>query len=481
MGKARSAAVAAIVSSLIFAGGSPALAAPGDPLVVTSTGLTEGQAVGAQTRIRPVWTEGATIAKVEVYLDGVLKYTTTSWADGLRLPAGTTPDGGALRVTVRAYDSTGAWSEASTDVVMDRTFPTASFSPVTGIPVSGVLTVTASNVSDDVARIALVAIDGTTIASATTAPWTITYDTTRGPGGVHIEVTDRADNTRPYTGYIFDNTAPTIGAPELYNGSNGRVKGFNQIHVPFSDSSGVNRDEWRVDGVLVQSHPAPADPASTYRYSGSILDYDFGTAPRTVTIQALAGDRAGNVATRTFTVVVDSAGPAVTGMSPGNGALVRGSRITSTIRASDPAGLLDAVLNNAYWANNPANLTVSIPAGADGRKNLTWAVHDRLYNTSTITRYVIVDNTRPTLKITSAPKNNAKVKGTVKVYASATDRNGVSRVELLIGGRVVAKDVTAGYSFSINTRKYAKTFRVQLRAYDRAGNLTSSAIRVWKR
>ena len=33
---------------------------------------------------------------------------------------------------------------------------------------------------------------------------------------------------------------------------------------------------------------------------------------------------------------------------------------------------------------------------------------------------------------------------------------------------VVARDITAGYSFAVNTIKYAKTLRVQLRAHDRA-------------
>jgi hypothetical protein len=124
---------------------------------------------------------------------------------------------------------------------------------------------------------------------------------------------------------------------------------------------------------------------------------------------------------------------------------------------------------------------VTAPTGADGRRTLTWRVYDRLGNPSTTTRYIIVDNTRPTLKITKAPKSGSRVKGTIKVHASATDRNGISRVELLINGKVVARDVKAGYSFAVNTKKYGKKLRIRLRAYDRAGNVTATSTRTWHR
>jgi hypothetical protein len=54
---------------------------------------------------------------------------------------------------------------------------------------------------------------------------------------------------------------------------------------------------------------------------------------------------------------------------------------------------------------------------------------------------------------------------------AATDRNGVARVQLLVNGKVVATDSKAGYSFALNPKKYGKTFTVQLRAYDKAGNV----------
>jgi hypothetical protein len=121
------------------------------------------------------------------------------------------------------------------------------------------------------------------------------------------------------------------------------------------------------------------------------------------------------------------------------------------------------------------------PRPKDGPQKLTWTVTDRLGNTATVERTVIADNTNPRLAITKAPKNRAKVTGTVTVKATASDRNGINRVELLINGKTVAKDTTAGYAFTIKTKKYSKKMTMRLRVYDKAGNITYTPVRTWRR
>lgn len=85
------------------------------------------------------------------------------------------------------------------------------------------------------------------------------------------------------------------------------------------------------------------------------------------------------------------------------------------------------------------------------------------------------------VKVTSAPRNGAKVKGTVTVKASASDPSGVNRVKLLINGKVVAKDYKAGYAFKIKVSKYGKKIKMQVRSYDRVGNVAYYPARTWKR
>ncbi|MEU4217705.1 Ig-like domain-containing protein [Actinoplanes sp. NPDC026623] len=478
MRRVRAAVVAATVGALIAAGANPAAAAEGGPLAITSTGLTEGQDFSSHIVFHPVWTGGAATAKVEVYMGGTLRATALNgkWAQGMGaqvLPAENNTD---VSLTVKVYDAAGNTAAASTTVHVDLTPPSATLNPAPGAPLGGVITVAATDVSADVAELALIDGAGKKLATATAAPWTITWNSVGGAPTAQARVTDRAGNQRTYQAWKFDNARPSISDLNGYFGTPlRRVRGVTHLGVEFSDASGINRNEWWIDGTLVQSI------FHTGRYFDDVLTYDFGTTARTATVEVRAWDLAGNPATRTYSLVVDVTGPKITSVTPANGALVRGSRITSTVRATDPAGVNGANLNNGPWVSNPKNLTTATSAGADGRKTLTWRVFDALYNESTVTRTVIVDNTRPVLKLTKAPKSGAKVSGTVKVTASATDRNGVSRVELLINGKVVARDAKAGYGFSINTKKYGKKIRFQLRAYDRAGNAISTTTRTWHR
>ena len=106
---------------------------------------------------------------------------------------------------------------------------------------------------------------------------------------------------------------------------------------------------------------------------------------------------------------------------------------------------------------------------------------DRAGNSGSYSRTLIADNRTPTVKITSGPRNGAKVKGTVTVKVSASDASGINRVELLINSKVVAKDTAAAYSFKIKASKYGKKMKVQVRAVDKVGNAATSASRTWKR
>nr|BFE74595.1 hypothetical protein GCM10020092_078960 [Actinoplanes digitatis] len=120
------------------------------------------------------------------------------------------------------------------------------------------------------------------------------------------------------------------------------------------------------------------------------------------------------------------------------------------------------------WQPSPLSYIEYVALRGDGPIGLDFAVHDELGNPATLSNRVTVDNTKATVAFAKAPKNKAKVKGTVKVTATARDKYGVARVQLLINGKVVATDTTAAYKFSINTKKYGKKLKVRLRVYDRA-------------
>ncbi|WP_229075923.1 S8 family serine peptidase [Actinoplanes sp. DH11] len=197
-------------------------------------------------------------------------------------------------------------------------------------------------------------------------------------------------------------------------------------------------------------------------------------------------DRADNHTWASRKVRVDTAPPAGGTISPASGTKVRGTFTSTLTGVTDLGGVAKAELwaNGKYvGADKTAPYALPVKTGTySGAVKLTWKVTDRFGLARTLPiRTVTADNKAPSVSITKAPKNKAKVKGTVRVYAKASDTSGIARVELIINGKVVAKDTTAGYVLSVNTKKQKKTMKVQVRAYDKLGHVKYTSSRTWHR
>jgi thermitase len=85
----------------------------------------------------------------------------------------------------------------------------------------------------------------------------------------------------------------------------------------------------------------------------------------------------------------------------------------------------------------------------------------------------VVDGQPPAVSI--AAPTGGTVSGTIPVAVNASDNVGVSRVDLLVNGAVLASDAAAPYAFSWNTAGAAgSTVTLVARAYDAAGNTANS-------
>lgn len=88
------------------------------------------------------------------------------------------------------------------------------------------------------------------------------------------------------------------------------------------------------------------------------------------------------------------------------------------------------------------------------------------------------DVTPPSVAITS-PAGGATVSGTVNVNLSATDNTGVARVELYVGGVLLAQSPSASASISWDTTTVTDgTYTLEARAYDPANNVGRVSIQV---
>src|SRR5439155_20326282 len=92
---------------------------------------------------------------------------------------------------------------------------------------------------------------------------------------------------------------------------------------------------------------------------------------------------------------------------------------------------------------------------------------------------VAIDTTAPTVSLSSPPAG-ATVSGTsVLVSGAATDKVGVTKVELYVDGGLYTSGTAAAFSFSWNsTTKANGTHTLMIKAYDAAANAGSASISI---
>ena len=188
-----------------------------------------------------------------------------------------------------------------------------------------------------------------------------------------------------------------------------------------------------------------------------------------------------------LTVTTDATPPLITGVSsPGAGSRNHGTiTVTPTGVGDTWSGVRNVYLyaDGVYQAQDytaPYSLKYN-SSKRNGTVKLQIRVYDKAGNRTDFERSIIADNVLPAVKITSGPNNRAKVKGTVKLTATASDANGVRRVELLMNGKVIQQDATSPYAFSFTAAKQPKSMKVQIRAVDNAGNIRYDTTRNYTR
>ncbi len=192
-------------------------------------------------------------------------------------------------------------------------------------------------------------------------------------------------------------------------------------------------------------------------------------------------------AAKALTFATDVTPPTVTRILPVENTAVHGTVNITADGLKDAGGgvrLVELQLNDAFhsWSyTGPAFTTKFNTAGLGGPVKLRLKVTDKAGNvTYSGYRTLIADNSRPVLSVTSWPANNAKISGTVLVKATATDAtSGIAKVVLKINGKVVATDTTPAWVLSFKPASQAKTMKVQVVAYDKAGNATASTTRTY--
>jgi hypothetical protein len=408
------------------------------------------------------------IQRYELEAEGTVVRRDHVWSgQGLFLtpPAGWN---GRLSYTVRAYDYAGHSTEQTRAVWVDSIAPAGTIDApregaiVPGGPVDVVFTATTDEKLDRVKA------NETPLTQTGARQWTGQVTPT-SDGKIYLNAWDKAGNLLDLNRtVVVDNVAPTGVIEEPVPGTH--VRGA--AYVLFSQT---DREQLR----SVKANGVPMKQVGVWSWEARVVPSAAGD------IEVVAEDLAGNEIRVTRRVVVDNAGPTATAVSPAARSKVRGTFTTSLSGVTDISKVAKGQLwSNGKYVGTDTTAPYSLPVKTgtfSGNVNLTWKLTDRLGNTRNYTRTVIADNKAPTVSITKAPRNKAKVKGTVKVSVKATDPSGIARVELIINGKVVARDTTAAYLLSFSAGKQKKTMKVQIRAYDKLGNVAWTGTRTWYR
>ena len=249
------------------------------------------------------------------------------------------------------------------------------------------------------------------------------------PAVLAVGGVDRYDRRYPWSNYgtgWVDVTAPGCN---LAQGLSGAVSDYcgTSSATPFVAG---------VAGLLAATAPAP---------TAAQLRTALVASPRIDAIRSLAA----------LPVRGDTTRPSVVlGATP---AIVRGV-VPINVAAVDQHGIAQVRLyagGRLVAIDRKAPYSFRWRSSRSGVVPLDVRVYDRAGNVTAVRRYVRVDNVAPSVQLFRA--------GSL-VTARASDISGISRLELLVNGRIVARH--AGYIRQF--RVWART--IQVRAYDRAGN-----------
>jgi peptidoglycan/xylan/chitin deacetylase (PgdA/CDA1 family) len=298
-------------------------------------------------------------------------------------------------VKFRAVDNAGNAEAVQSQLIrVDTTPPSAALtSPADGATLSGTAALSASAADDSGVDHVEFLVDGQVIGSDTTAPYTLSWDSTVVSDGAHVlraRAVDLAANATTsaavnvtvtnVVGPPPDTTAPTssIACNATACNTTGWYAAAVSVSLTATDTggSGVKEIRYSTDG---------SDPTAT---TGTVYAGPFSVAA-TTTVKWRAFDNAGNAeAVRSQLVQIDTTAPTVAITAPANGASVTASVKITTNAADSGSGVakvtfyVDGTVLATVTAT-PFNTNWNTKKSTKGQHVLTAVAEDRAGNRTT--------------------------------------------------------------------------------------------------
>ncbi len=352
----------------------------------------------------------------------------------------------------------------------DDTGPVVSITaPANGDTVTGTaLTVTATAQDNLGVSGVQFKLDGNNLgAEDTTAPYSITWNTTTATNGTHTLTAvarDTNNNSTISSGVSVTtvNTNPNLPVVSFTApiGDTLPNSGSTKVTATATSPAGVAFIDSKLDGVLQKRCGAPTPSPCTYNLPASQV------SPGTHTFTAMATTTSGlqNTVTKIMTKgsSTDTTPPTVSMTSPANNSTVSGTSVTLSATASDNVGVtsvqfkVDGTVIGTD-TSSPYSMSWNTTTISNGSHSLTATASDAATNSTTSSVISVtvsnssIDTTPPSVSITY-PANAATLNGTYNITASAVDNVGVVGVQFkLDGNNLGAEDTVSPYSTVWNT------------------------------
>lgn len=284
--------------------------------------------------------------------------------------------------------------------------------------------------------------DPATIASRLTATATdmdvAGFDNNTGWGRINAQ---RAVDLAPTVSITAPAASATVGGSAV------------SITATAADDVAVSKVRFEIDGNLLSE-----DTTAPYSATWNTTLVSDGAH----TIAAKAYDGLGQITTATVSVTVvnnDTTKPTASITAPAVSAVISGTSVPFTATATDNVG----VAKVRFWvgatylgfdSTAPYSRTINTTLFPNGDVTLKIEALDAANNSRVVTRKVRIinpDSTPPSVTL-DAPAHGATISGsTVTVTATATDTQGIQKVQFWAGSTYLGFDATAPYTRTLNS------------------------------
>jgi thermitase len=367
------------------------------PPTVSFSSPAAGAVVADAVDIQVGASDNVGVVSVSLSVDGTLLANDSTAPYAFYWDSSKVSNGSHL-LTATARDAAGNAASAQLSVTTDNPVPDTSpptvsiISPTAGATVSGTITVQVSAGDNVGVADVTLKVDGTSLGTDSTAPYSFSWSTATVTGGPHTLTATAEDGAGNLVGTqtsvivsnpVPDTTPPTVGIISPAAGAT--VSGTITVQVSASDNAGVSSVILYADGGSLG-----ADNTAPYSFSWNTAAAANGAH----TLTATARDAAGNMASAQVTVTVnnapppigDTSAPTIVITSPAGGAAVSGT-VSVTVSTSDNVGVarvelyVDGVLKATATAP-PFTTKWNARKAAKGTHTLQCKAYDAAGNTA---------------------------------------------------------------------------------------------------